>query len=144
MGVCIVAKRACYLRHLCRSACTTVAPSGRISTEVYIRSFYEKSAKKIQNLLKSDFNIGHFTWGWAGQLSRYSDWLRAGRFGDRNPVGARFYTPVQTSPGDHPASCTMGTGSFPGVECGRGVTLTPYCLLVLRSKNRVELWVFSP
>jgi hypothetical protein len=23
--------------------------------------------------------------------------------------------PVQTGPGAHPASCTMGTGSFPGV-----------------------------
>jgi len=39
--------------------------------------------------------------------------------------GARFSAPVQTSPGSHPASCTMGTGSFPGVESGRGVTLTP-------------------
>jgi len=28
----------------------------------------------------------------------------------------------------------MGTGSFPGVRCGRGVTLTPYPLLVPRSK----------
>jgi hypothetical protein len=28
------------------------------------------------------------------------------------------------------ASCTMGTGSFPGVESGRGVTLTPHPLLV--------------
>ena len=36
--------------------------------------------------------------------------------------GARFFTPVQTSPGAHPASCTMGTGSFPGVKSGRGVT----------------------
>jgi len=27
----------------------------------------------------------------------------------------------------------MGTGSFPGVRCGRGVTLTPH-LLVQRSK----------
>ena len=25
----------------------------------------------------------------------------------------------------HSASCTMGTGSFPGVKSGRGVTLTP-------------------
>ena len=34
----------------------------------------------------------------------------------------------------HPASCTVGTGSFLGVRCGQGVTLTPYPLLVPRSK----------
>jgi len=28
--------------------------------------------------------------------------------------GARFSAPVQTGPGAHPASCTMGAGSFPG------------------------------
>jgi hypothetical protein len=28
----------------------------------------------------------------------------------------------------------MGTGSLPGVRCGRGVTLTPHPLLVPRSK----------
>ena len=37
--------------------------------------------------------------------------------------GARFSAPVQTGPGVHPASCTMGTGSFPGIKTGRGVTL---------------------
>ena len=46
--------------------------------------------------------------------------LRAGRSGDRIPVEARFSAPVQearfsapvqTSPGAHPASCTLGTGS---------------------------------
>jgi hypothetical protein len=31
-------------------------------------------------------------------------------------VGARFFAHVQTGPGSHPASCTMGTGSFPGVK----------------------------
>jgi hypothetical protein len=37
------------------------------------------------------------------------------------PVGARFLAQVQTGPGAHPASCTMGTGSFPGVKRpGRG------------------------
>ena len=51
-----------------------------------------------------------------------------------NPDGPRFSTPVQTGPEAHPASCTMGTGSFPGVSCGRGVTLTPHPLLVQRSK----------
>jgi len=38
-------------------------------------------------------------------------------------VAARFSAPVQTGPEAHPASCTMGTGSFPGVRRGRGVTL---------------------
>ena len=28
--------------------------------------------------------------------------------------GARFSAPVQTGPGAHPTSYTMGTGSFPG------------------------------
>jgi hypothetical protein len=42
----------------------------------------------------------------------YSDSLRAGRSGDRIPVGARFSAPVQTSPGAHPASCTMYTVSL--------------------------------
>ena len=44
--------------------------------------------------------------------------------------GARFSAPIQTGPGAQPASCTMGTGSFPGVKSGRGVTLTPHPLLV--------------
>ena len=37
--------------------------------------------------------------------------------------GARFSSPVQTDPGAHPASCTVRTGSFPGVKSARGVTL---------------------
>ena len=38
---------------------------------------------------------------------------------------AKFSAPVQTGPGAHPASCTMGTVSFPGVKSDRGMTLTP-------------------
>ena len=44
--------------------------------------------------------------------------------------GARFSAPVQNGPGAHPASCTMGTRSFPRVKRGRGITLTPHPLLV--------------
>jgi len=40
--------------------------------------------------------------------------LWAGRSGDRIPVAARFSAPVQTGPGAHPASCTIGTGFFTG------------------------------
>ena len=65
------------------------------------------------------------------------------------PVGTRFPAPVQTGPGAHPVSCTMGTGSFPGVKSGRGVTLTPHPLLVLWStKSRaiplLPLWAVRP
>ena len=40
---------------------------------------------------------------------------------------------LQTCPRAHPSSCTMGTGSFPGVKCGRGVLLTTHPLLAPRS-----------
>jgi hypothetical protein len=41
-------------------------------------------------------------------------------------VGARFFAHVQTGPEAHPASCTMGTGSFPGVkQLGRGADHPP-------------------
>jgi hypothetical protein len=77
------------------------------------------------------------------QRSRYSDWLRAGRSGDGIPVWARFSAPVQTGPGVHPASCTMGTGSSPGVKSGRGVTLNPHPLQC-RSHVRIKLYLYSP
>jgi hypothetical protein len=35
--------------------------------------------------------------------------------GGRIPVGARFSAPIQIGPGTHPASCAMGTESFPEV-----------------------------
>ena len=44
----------------------------------------------------------------------------------------RDFLPIQTGPGAHPASCTMGTGSFRGVKCGRGILLTTHPLLVQR------------
>ena len=50
--------------------------------------------------------------------------------GIKSRWGARCSAPVQTGPGAHPASCTMGTGSFPGVKSGRGVTLPPHPLQV--------------
>ena len=62
----------------------------------------------------------------AGWLSWYSDSLRAGRFGIDSRWGARFSAPVQTGHEAHPASCTMGTGSFPGVKRpGHGVDHQP-------------------
>ena len=73
--------------------------------------------------------------------------LRAGQSGIESRWG-RDFSPVQTGPEAHPASCKMGTGSFPGVECGRGVLLTTHPLLVPRSwKSRAiplpTLWATS-
>ena len=75
--------------------------------------------------------------------------LPAGRSADRIPVGARFSAPVQTGPGAHPASCTMGTGSFQGMTNGRDVTLTPHPLLVPWSRKGraiplLPLWTVRP
>jgi hypothetical protein len=71
--------------------------------------------------------------------SQYSDWLRAGRSGDRIPVGARLSVQVQTGSEANPVSYTMGTGSFPGVrQPERGVDNPP------PSRERVELYIYSP
>ena len=57
--------------------------------------------------------------------------------------GARFSAPLQTGPGAHPASYTMGTESFSGVKRpGRGVDHPPPSSAEV--KERVELYLFSP
>jgi hypothetical protein len=51
---------------------------------------------------------------------------------------ARLSAPVQSGPGIHPASYTVGTGSFPGVKRqGRGVNHPPASSAEV--KERVEL-----
>jgi len=47
---------------------------------------------------------------------------------------ARFSALVQIGPEAHPASWAMGTGCFLRVRCGRGLTIIPNPLPVLRSK----------
>jgi hypothetical protein len=76
-------------------------------------------------------------------MGRDSNWLRAGRYGDRIPAGARFSATVQTGPGTHTDSYTMGPGSLPGVKRpGRGVEHAP--LSSADVKERVELYLYSP
>ena len=47
-----------------------------------------------------------------------------------NPGGGEIFPTCPEGPWVHPASCTMGTGSFPGVKSGLVVRLTPHPLLV--------------
>ena len=58
-------------------------------------------------------------------------------------MGARFSAPLQTRPGAYPASCTMGTGSFPGVKrpgCGADHPPPSKC----PGQERVGLYLYCP
>jgi hypothetical protein len=60
-------------------------------------------------------------------------------------VGARFFAHVQTGPGAHPASCTMGTGSFPGVKRpGRGADHPPLLAPMLKMSRAISLLPSRP
>jgi len=59
--------------------------------------------------------------------------------------GARFSAPVQTGPAAHPASCKMGTGSFPGIKRpGRGDYHPPPSSAKIKSSAilLLTLWAF--
>ena len=58
--------------------------------------------------------------------------LRAGGSAIESRWG-RDFPPFHTGSGAHPTYCKMGTGSFPGVKCSRGVLLTTQTVLVPRS-----------
>ena len=76
--------------------------------------------------------VNYMTDSGLGSSVRIATGLRVGQSGIESRWG-RDFLPVLTGPGAYPASCTMGTGSFLRVKCGRGVLLTTHLLLVLRS-----------
>ena len=58
--------------------------------------------------------------------------------------GARFSAPVLNGPGAHPASCTRGTGSFPGGKERPGRDADPSLPSTAVGHERVELYLYSP
>jgi hypothetical protein len=63
---------------------------------------------------------------WPGSSVGIATGYGLGGPGIESRWGARFFTHVQTGPVTHPASCTMGTGSFSGVKRpGRGAEHPP-------------------
>ena len=115
--------RLCCRRHVDRTSGTMRFKTNALDLSVNNASCSIKKETEIK-LPKTYLGCG------PGSVVGIATDYGAGRTGDRIPVGARFSPPVQTGPGAHPTSCTMGTGSFPGVKSGRGVTLTPHPLLV--------------
>ena len=82
---------------------------------------------------------------WVGRDSSVGTATRYGMDGPgiESRWRARFSVPVQTFPGVHPASGTMGTGSFQGVKRpGRGVDHPPPFRAEV--KERVQLYLYSP
>jgi hypothetical protein len=79
----------------------------------------------------------------SGWRSRSSDPLRVGQPGNWILVEARFSSSVKTSLGANPASYTMRTGFFPGVNRpGRGVDHPLQASAEV--EERVELFIYSP
>jgi hypothetical protein len=95
-----------------------------------LRSFLNVSDPVSNPYIRKIISATRF-WAGPGSSVGIPTELRAGRSGDRIPVVARFFAHVQTGPGAHPDFCTMGTGSFPGVN-SRCVVLTSHPLLAPR------------
>ena len=82
--------------------------AGQLSSSVFVCLVSYVS----DNIANSE--IDHTVW-----MGRDSSVAIATRYGIHcsvieSPVGPRFLAPVQTGPGAHPATCTMGIASFPG------------------------------
>jgi len=95
--------------------------------------------KKLQKLLIS-------TYGIRGPVSVVG--IATGYRLDGPGLESRSSAPVQTGPGAHPASCTMGTGSFRGKERPRR-DADPSPLLVPPSRKSraiplLPLWAVRP
>jgi len=59
-------------------------------------------------------------------------------------VGPKFSVPVQTGPGPYPASCTVGTGSFPGGKKRPGCDADSSPPSSAVGHERVELYLYFP
>jgi hypothetical protein len=88
----------------------------------------------VKTITRAEYDMILLCVMWVGLLVGTATGYELEGPGMESRWGARFSAPVQTGLEAHPASYTMGTGSFPGVKSGRGVT-TPHPLLVPWSRK---------
>ena len=84
-----------------------------------------------------------------GWLSRYSDWLRAGRSGDRIPVGRGFLHLSRPTLWPTQPPVQWVPALYRGVKSGRGVMLTPHPFQCRWSRKSraiplLPLWAIRP
>ena len=77
----------------------------------------------------------YMEWIGPGSVVGISDWLRAGRSGDRIPVGGQIFRTCPDRPWGPLSLVYNEYRVFPGVKSGCGVTLTPHPLLVPWSRK---------
>jgi hypothetical protein len=76
----------------------------------------------------SRLRVNKRTWTWCvGRVDQYSDWLRAGRPGDRIPVGGEIFRTCPERPGGPPSLLNNGYRVFPGgwIRPGRDAEPSP-------------------
>ena len=84
-------------------------------------------------LFKDSQQYPHYTWSCDSSVGIATRYGLDGPGIESRWGGARFSAPVQTGPEAHPASCTMGTGSFLGVKRpGRGAVHPPHLSEVMK------------
>ena len=94
--------------------------SGQTDTKILINVFFVanflcENAKKLVINYNSGSHLAVVPMQWPGSsVGIATDYGLDGP--GSNPGGDENFPPLQTGPGAHPVSCTMGTGSFPGVE----------------------------
>ena len=81
---------------------------------------------------------------WARQLSRYSDWLRDGRSGNRIPVEGEIFRTCPDRPWGPHSLLYNGYRVFPGGKERPGRDADPSSPSSAVGNERVELYLYSP
>jgi hypothetical protein len=123
-------------------------PSFPIQNECILHNEYQQQISNITGLhniqIRKTLKLHNFKLTfWVYITGCWNDFKTSSHFQLSNPSGGEIFHTLPDQPGAHPATCTMGTGSFPGVKGpGRGVDHPPPSSANV--KERVELYLYSP